>query len=457
MAKNDSWNTKGTALLIVLVLAASLRLSFLGSKSLWLDESLSVSFAHLPLERLWQPNDIRPETHPPLYYHGLHYWIDWFGDSETAVRLPSALISLVNVALIYVLGRRLFSHRVGVLAAALLALSPLNLWYAQEARMYVFMTTIMLLAAILLTWDSWWTIPPLTATFAAGLYIDYTMLPIWAVLSAIWIVSWWQHGRARRPFLIWFSASLIAWLLFLPWLANFYAAIETFSTVHIFIRLNETFDLPFLTPGQYLLVMLSGTMIMIPLLALLLTLQRRERSKHWLSIAVLVGFALATLLFSLPRLYGIKRILVQIWPLIILWVAWIVNQLGYQQRRVAWSLLALSLAMSLITLLAVPKDDWRGAVEHVNSSASLNDVAWIDPFFNRAPVSYYDLNLPIETERSGYLPEYNSGELWLFAQRLPGQSLPSSLTEQQLDDNMELIEAIPFYRLEIRRYHPKEQ
>ena len=99
MAKNGIWNKKGTTLIVVLVLAASLRLSFLGSKSLWLDEALSVNFSHFPQERLWRPNYTRPETHPPLYYQGLHYWIDWFGESETSVRLPSALISLFNVAL----------------------------------------------------------------------------------------------------------------------------------------------------------------------------------------------------------------------------------------------------------------------------------------------------------------------------------------------------------------------
>ena len=122
-----------------------------------------------------------------------------------------------------------------------------------------------------------------------------------------------------------------------------------------------------------------------------------------------------------------------------------------------WSLLAISLATSLITLLAVPKDDWRGAVEHVNSNATINDLAWIDPFFNTSAVSYYDLNLPIETERAGTLPENVSGDLWLFAQRLPGQAIPSSLSERQLDSKLQLTEAIPFYRLELRRYRFKAQ
>ena len=88
----------------------------------------------------------------------------WWGSSETAVRFPSALMSLINVGLLYGLGSRLANQRVALLAAALLAVSPLNIWYAQEARMYVFIAGAALLYALLLTWDSWWALPLLTLT-----------------------------------------------------------------------------------------------------------------------------------------------------------------------------------------------------------------------------------------------------------------------------------------------------
>ena len=450
MLSSIKWDKPAAALLIVLVLAATLRLSLLGSKSLWFDESSSVYFAHLPTEKLWHLGWSQPEPHPPLYYHILSYWVDWFGDSETSVRLPSALVSLVAVALIYVLGRRLFNYRVGALAAALLAISPLHIWYAQEARMYAPMTTIMLLCAVLLTWNSWWAIPPLTATFAIGLYTDYTMLPIWSIVSAIWFVSWWQHGRPSRPFLIWLTASILAWLLYLPWLGNLYAVLESFPRVHIFVSLNEAIGVPFLTPEQYLFVMILGTLLLMPFLVLINHLQRSEKTGKWVSAAVLGGFIFATLLFPIPRFYGIKRILVLVWPLFILWVAWVVIHLDYQRQRVLWSVLALSFAMSLITLFAVPKDDWRGAVTHVNEHALESDVAWIDPRYNRLALIYYDLKLEIETEKNG------SGDIWFFAERIPGQPAPSSVSEQFLEENLELVEAIPFYRLEVRRYRSKE-
>ena len=141
----------------------------------------------------------------------------------------------------------------------------------------------------------------------------------------------------------------------------------------------------------------------------------------------------------------------------ILWVAWIVDQMGNWRRQIAWGLLVLSLMTGLITLLSVPKDDWRGTVDYVNTNALDHDITAIDPAFNRVATSYYDLALPIETDWSASMPEGSSGDIWFFAQRFPGQSVPSSPTERILDDNFKLVEAVPFYRLEVRRYRAKAQ
>ncbi len=457
MPAKSHWNRPATALLLILILAGLLRLSLLGSKSLWFDEAFSVRFATRTPQQMWQPDSVRPETHPPLYYHGLHYWVNHFGDSEFMVRLPSALISLINVALIYILGHRLFNQKAGIAAAALLAFSPLNLWYAQEARMYVFMTAILLLSAVLLTWDNWWAIPPLTAALTVGLYLDYTMPPLWSLLSAVWVVVWWHKGHRVRPFLIWFTSSIAAWLLFLPWLADFYEVLETFSTVHLFIRLQESVGLPFLRPQQYLLVMIAGTLCLIPILAVLTGLQQRESSRTWIFATVLLGFTVATLLFPIPRLFGIKRILVQFWPLIIVWVVWILDQMDGWRRRLTTGLLAISLAASLITLIAIPKDDWRSAVNYINENSEGGEVALIDPAYNVAVTSYYDLDLPRKTLADASIYKPGEAGFWQIAERFPGQLIPSSPTEQMLDEQLELIEAVPFYRLEVRRYRAKAQ
>ncbi|HJW91734.1 MAG TPA: glycosyltransferase family 39 protein [Anaerolineales bacterium] len=52
------------------------------------------------------------------------------------IRLPSAIFSITSVGLIYALCLELFDRQTARFASLILALSPLHIWYAQEARRY---------------------------------------------------------------------------------------------------------------------------------------------------------------------------------------------------------------------------------------------------------------------------------------------------------------------------------
>jgi hypothetical protein len=52
---------------------------------------------------------------------------------EWVLRLPSMLLGLSSIVLIYALGTRFLNRRVALIAALLLALSPVQLWYATQA------------------------------------------------------------------------------------------------------------------------------------------------------------------------------------------------------------------------------------------------------------------------------------------------------------------------------------
>jgi len=123
----------------VLVVAVLVRGWSLGAKPLWYDEAYSVFVAQQPVGEIFRLLRLY-DTHLPLYHVFLHFWMGLFGKSEVVVRLPSLLASLGAVALTFLLGRRLAGDRVGLLAAALLALSPFQVTSAQEARMYPFLT-----------------------------------------------------------------------------------------------------------------------------------------------------------------------------------------------------------------------------------------------------------------------------------------------------------------------------
>lgn len=100
----------------------------LGYHDLWYDEVITLSkLPGLNFLKSWNP---------PFYYALLAGWVKLFGASEVSLRLPSLLFSLACVPLVYFLGKELFGKSAGLFASFIIALSPFQLWYAQEARGY---------------------------------------------------------------------------------------------------------------------------------------------------------------------------------------------------------------------------------------------------------------------------------------------------------------------------------
>ena len=127
----------------VVFLAAVVRLVGLGTPSLWLDEAFSHLFATLPLPLAWEAMLV-DAVHPPLYYLLLRPWLALAGESEFALRFPSAVAGVLTVALLYRVGRVWLGERAAFWAALLLALNPFHLWYSQEARMYALLALLSL-------------------------------------------------------------------------------------------------------------------------------------------------------------------------------------------------------------------------------------------------------------------------------------------------------------------------
>lgn len=124
----------------VLLLAAALRLYRLDGQSLWADEGNSVALAGRGLAEI--TCGAAYDIHPPLYYYLLHFWVRLFGTSEFAVRSLSAVIGILLVCLTFLLGHRLFDSWVGLVAAFLSAISPFQVYYSQEARMYILLAAL---------------------------------------------------------------------------------------------------------------------------------------------------------------------------------------------------------------------------------------------------------------------------------------------------------------------------
>ncbi|MEB3280951.1 MAG: glycosyltransferase family 39 protein [Lyngbya sp.] len=112
---------------IVMGLAIVLRLYQLGTESVLYDEMLSIRDSEnfqfsFPYNR-------------PLFYMLLHIWMQ-LGSSDAWLRSMSVLFALGAIWLTYQLGCRVVGQATGVIAALIMALSPLFLNHSQEIRMY---------------------------------------------------------------------------------------------------------------------------------------------------------------------------------------------------------------------------------------------------------------------------------------------------------------------------------
>ncbi|MBN1286878.1 MAG: glycosyltransferase family 39 protein [Anaerolineae bacterium] len=136
---------KKAGILVVLLLAARLRVAALGGEALWIDETFSLWAAGEPLvagPAAVAANDV----HPPLYFILLGFWTRLAGDSELAGRYFSALAGVLSAALVYALGRRLSGARAGLCAALVFAVMGMPVRYARELRMYALLCLLSIAA-----------------------------------------------------------------------------------------------------------------------------------------------------------------------------------------------------------------------------------------------------------------------------------------------------------------------
>ena len=125
-------------LLSLIAVAAALRLFDLNSNGIWEDEAWSWFQSNQTFSDMIISTAL--DNHPPLYNVILNLSIGFFGDSETAMRVPSVILGTLAVFLTYRVGALLWDETTGLLACVLITLSGFHIWYSQEARMYALLS-----------------------------------------------------------------------------------------------------------------------------------------------------------------------------------------------------------------------------------------------------------------------------------------------------------------------------
>jgi len=217
-----------------LALALALRLHDLvtAQRGIWIDEAFSIWVARQAIPKLVTVLQT-VDTHPPLFYLLLHFWLLPRHDPYW-VRLFPALTSTLTVGAAYLLGCTVAGRRCGLLSALLFALSPVLVQYGQDGRMY----SLFVLLSVLSLWTllraleagggGRWAVFVVTTLALLYTYTEGVFIPAAEALYVLYLV----RGAALRSAILALLIVGAGWSVWLP------------SILHQFGSINHRFWLP---------------------------------------------------------------------------------------------------------------------------------------------------------------------------------------------------------------------
>lgn len=395
-------------LVVVLVVAAALRLHDLDRTSIWYDEAVSWSQSNGSLTALLA--SVATDNYPPLHNILLWLTIPVIGDSETALRLPSAVLGIFAVLMTFLIGKLLAGRITGLTAATLLALSPFHIWYSTEARMYALLAAcglafLLSTLKVLRTPSSLWlTLLALSGTLFLYSHV-YALLAFAAVgtvcaciaLRDLTLGKSFSKSHALHACL----AMGISTVAFLPWLYLLAIRASSVAEAGFWIAFP---DLPFL---KAMVFGITGSLILFWLLvclAVLSAVPARWRSQSQekpsptnpnaliVCVAYTFGPVVLAYCYSLlvqPILFD--RYLIASWPGLLLLASAGAQRLS--AKFVPAALVAISLVLTYpelrFALTEKIRPDWRGITEAYLSERSANDRLILFKGFAAPALTYY--------------------------------------------------------------------
>ena len=121
-------------LVFLVLLNIILKLCYIQTNEVGGDEPFSIFHAQLPISNII--HILSKGNNPPLYEIFLHYWIQCFGISEIAVRMPSLIFSTASAIFVFKIGIAFFPRYTAICSALFFTLANYNINLAQEARVY---------------------------------------------------------------------------------------------------------------------------------------------------------------------------------------------------------------------------------------------------------------------------------------------------------------------------------
>ncbi len=371
-------------LFLIIITAFILRVISL-NQSLWLDEAINIlatqKYSLLGIITEYAKGDF----HPPGYFIVIWIWAKLFGTNEIVVRIPSVIFGLLTVYIIYLIGQKLHSKRLGLISALLLAINPLHVYYSQEARMYSLATLVVSINILLLLKIIKGEKLNLILLIISNVgvlmsdYLTYFIFPAQFIL----LLFLKQKEILKK----WFIAFICAVLFSIWWLPIFITQLSVGSVAASDLPTWKfvvgAFDIktPILTFVKFIIGRISLSdkllyeIILLPVVALFLFLIWRgiktipTLGKYLLIIWILVPIILATVISFIIPIFSYFRMLFILPAFIILTSLGITPFKSKPRKALLITIVLVQLFSTSIYLFnsSFHRENWRGLVNFLKT------------------------------------------------------------------------------------------
>jgi len=405
-----------------LVVTAALTLPFL-DRSLWLDEAFSFWISE-------SFESVRADSNMSLYYGLLALW-KGFGTSEWALRSLSVVFALATVPALYALARQLLGRPAARVAVLLLAISPMFLQYAQEARSY----SLLVFLATTSTWlfvrsidtGRWRYWLAYAVVSALGIYAHFFAAPVLGVHAASVLLL--RHRPRPWTTLAFVFAGIVGLCVPLLLLAAFDPSRTSWLQAPGLRGLFRAFSA--LAGGKLLLLVVSAP-IAWGLRAEWRAHRRGSDSRRAWAIGLLLLwllgpiFAVWTFSEVVRPIFNARYLIICLPPLVLL-AANGIARLPNGSARVVAIVALVAATLPSFERTHRTRADWKRATAYVLAEARAGDAVVFYPHNGRVPFDYYLLravdaapDLALQTEQEPDRIDAADARVWLMLSRIRG-------------------------------------
>jgi mannosyltransferase len=194
----DARGRDRAAIAVPALLAALLSIIRITSRSLGFDEGATMAIVSQHGSALGSAI-ARDGGNMSGYYLLMHLLVGWWGTGLTVLRLPSAVFTVMTVALVAALGLRLFDRRVGVVAGLLCAVNLPLVYWAQTARGYAPMVAFVCAGFLCFLTLAEESAPPARRRWAWAGYVLAMVLAAYSSFVAVLVVPVQLLALIGRP------------------------------------------------------------------------------------------------------------------------------------------------------------------------------------------------------------------------------------------------------------------